>query len=230
MSDNKKEKAKKAARKGDKKRSAELYQYALDELVLRSDGGAVLIAEQYYVEQRNDYNDRYYDPYRYGGFGYRGLRSRFYNPYYSPYGYNNYRDNNYYYNYNDIIVVNIRPNGEIEWTARIPKQQVTSNDGGYFSSYAMSIVRDKFYFVYNDNYKNHDPKRKDNKWYNYNGRNSVITLAEVSKDGAVRINPVYNNREAGITTRPKICKQIGRNQMLIYGEKGRKYRFGNLTF
>lgn len=225
MSDNKRAKAKNAERKGDKKRTAELYQYSLDKLILRSDGGAVLIAEQYFVEERFDNN--YNSPY--GGFGsgrYGFGRSRFNN----PYGFNNYRDNVYYYNYNDIIVVNIKPNGEIEWTARIPKQQETSNDGGYFSSYAMSTVRDKFYFVFNDNAKNYDPNRKNNKFYNYNGRNSVITLAEVSKDGSVVINPIYSNREASITTRPKICQQISRNEMLIYGERGRKYKFGTLEF
>ena len=224
LSDNKRDKAKKADRKGDTKKSPELYQYALDELILRSDGGAVLIAEQYYVEQRYDYNDRY-DPYGYGGF----YRSRFRN---NPYGfgYNNYRDQTYYYNYNDIIVVNIKPTGEIEWTARIPKQQVTTNDGGYFSSYAMSIIKDKFYFVFNDNPKNYDPNDKSDHLHGYNGRNSVITLAAVDKNGGVTMDPIFDNRQAGITTRPKICKQIGRNEMLIYGERGRKYRFGSLKF
>ena len=117
-----------------------------------------------------------------------------------------------------------------EWTARIPKQQITRNDGGYHSSYAMSIVKDKFYFVFNDNFKNYEPKKKADKWYSYTGRNSVITLAEVSKDGEVALNPLFSETDASITTRPKVCKQIGRDEMLIYGERGRKFRFGNLVF
>ena len=228
MTANKVEKARKADKKGDKKKAPELFRYALDELILRSDGGAVLIAEQYYVEERYDnYNDRY-GRYGYGGRfgGFYGSRYRFNN----PYGFNNYRDQVYEYNYNDIIVVNIQPTGEIEWTARIPKQQTTTNDAGYFSSYAMSIVKDKFHFVFNDNPKNYDPNDKSNRLYNYNGRNSVITLATIDKDGGVQMDPIFDNRQAGITTRPKICKQIGRNEMLIYGERGRKYRFGSLKF
>lgn len=228
MSNNKREKAKQANRKGDKKKSPELYQYALDELILRSDGGAVLIAEQYYVERQNNFNDPYFNPYGFGGLGFRS--ARFYNPYFNPYGYGAYRDNSLSYNYNDIIVVNIKPSGEIEWTARIPKQQVTTNDGGYSSSYAMSIVRDKFYFIFNDNFKNYDPNRKDNKFYSYNGRNSVIALAEVSKDGSVSVNPIISGDNAAMTSLPKIGKQISRNEMLVYGEKGRRYRFGNLKF
>ncbi len=213
LSDNKREKASK------KGAGPELYQYALDDLILRSDGGAVLVAEQYYVEQR--YND--YNRYGFGGFGYGGYYNRFNDPY-------NSFNQEYDYYYNDVIVVNIQPNGEIEWTARIPKQQITRNDGGYFSSYAMSIVKDKFYFVFNDNIKNYDPKKKEDKWYSYTGRNSVITLAEINQNGEVAIEPLFGNTEAGVTTRPKVCQQVGRNEMIIYGERGRKYRFGNLVF
>ena len=226
LSDKKRDKAKKASRKGDKKGAPELYQYALDELILRSDGGAVLIAEQYFVERDYDYN---YDRYGYGRFG--GGRfggGRFGGPFNNPYGLNNYREEIYTYNYNDIIVVNIQPTGEIEWAARIPKHQETTNDGGYFSSYAMSVVRDKFHFVFNDNPKNYDPNDKSNRLYSYDGRNAVITLATIDKNGQVDMEPIFDNRQAGITTRPKICKQIGRNEMLIYGERGRKYRFGSL--
>lgn len=53
-SNRRKRKAKKAEEEGDTRRSAELYQYSLNDLILRSDGGAVLVAEQYYVEQRED--------------------------------------------------------------------------------------------------------------------------------------------------------------------------------
>ena len=217
LSEKQTNKAKKAAQKG---KAPELYQYALDDLILRSDGGAVLVAEQYYVERRYNDNSRFG-----GGFGGVGFNrfNRF-----NRFNNTSFNDEYDYY-YNDVIVVNIQPNGEIEWTARVPKQQVTTNDGGYFSSYAMSIVKDKFYFVYNDNYKNFDPSKKG-KFYSFTGRNAVITLAEINKNGAVAINPLFGETDASITTRPKVCKQIGRNEMLIYGERGRNYRFGNLLF
>ena len=217
LSEKQTNKAKKAAQKG---KAPELYQYALDDLILRSDGGAVLVAEQYYVERR--YNDNNGFGGGFGGVGFNRFNrfNRFNNTSFND---------EYDYYYNDVIVVNIQPNGEIEWTARIPKQQVTTNDGGYFSSYAMSIVKDKFYFVYNDNYKNFDPSKKG-KFYSFTGRNAVITLAEINKNGAVAINPLFGETDASITTRPKVCKQIGRNEMLIYGERGRNYRFGNLLF
>jgi hypothetical protein len=217
MSEKNKAKAKNAERNNDRRRAAELYDYSLDELILRSDGGAVLVAEQFYVEREtyNDYASSYYPYYGY------------YNPYY--YSRNNYQTD-YYYNYNDIIVVNIRPTGEIEWAARIPKRQETRNDGGYYLSYAMAIVRDKLFFLFNDNARNYSTKRKENRFYNYNGSESVIVLAEINKNGEVQASPLASNREAGVITRPKMCKQIGRREMAVFGERGRRYRFGSLIF
>lgn len=219
MSEKNKSKAKAAEERNDARRSAELFNYSLDELITRSDGGAVLVAEQFYIEE-----DRYNDfPYGYG-YGYYP---------YSPFSYNRYRNNyqiDYYYNYNDIIVVNIRPTGEIEWAARIPKKQETRNDGGYYSSYAMSIVRDKLFFVYNDNARNFGDNKKSNRLYNYNGDDSVISLAQINMQGKVTTYPLASNRDAGVISRPKMCKQIGKKEMAIFGERGRGYRFGKLKF
>jgi hypothetical protein len=220
MSDRKKKKAEKAEREGNTKKQVELFSYSLDNLVLRSDGGALLIAEQYYVESQRD-NDYY------------GYGSGFYNGYYNPRsGYYNNSLNQIedHYNYNDIIVVNIKPTGEIEWTARIPKRQETVNDGGYYSSYAMSIVKDRIFFVFNDNVKNFQEKKRPETVYYFNGNSSIIALAEVTRDGSVNTYPLFSNKEAGALTIPKICKQSGKNKMTIYGERGQKYRFANITF
>ena len=203
---------KERARKANSRRSPELYRYALNDLILRSDGGAVLIAEQYFVYTVRDNN-------------FNGFYGGYYN-YYNPYFNNNQFD--YYYNYNDIIVVNITPEGEIEWTTRIPKRQETFNDGGYFSSYAMSTVKDKLFFIYNDNARNFDPN--ENRLHNFNGKYSVIAVTQVNKDGTADTYPMFSNRDAGIITRPKICKQLGRRSMIVYGERGRSYKFANLRF
>lgn len=191
--------ASRAEANDDPGREQELYRFSLDELVLRSDGGAVLVAEQYFVFER---------AYR----TWDGLL-RF----------------DYFYNYNDIIVVNIKPDGSIEWATRIPKRQETVNDGGYYSSYAMSIVRDRLYFIFNDNSRNF---RDDGstRLHNFNGRNSIVALAELHKDGQLRMYPLFNNRDADVVTRPKICKQSGSRRMLVYGERGRRYRFAELQF
>ena len=209
-SDNQKRKAKKAALENNDRRAAELSQYSLNELILRSDGGAVLIAEQYYIQRVQ--NNNYYD--YWGRYNYYN-RNRF--------------DEEYLYHYNDIIVVNIRPNGEIQWSARIPKRQETRNDGGYYSSYAMAVVRDKMYFVFNDNGKNFS-KQKQGKRFRFNGSQSIIALAEINKNGSVKTYPLASNRDEGIITRPKVCRQIGKREMVIFGERGKRFKFAELEF
>jgi len=42
--------------------------------------------------------------------------------------------------------------------------------------------------------------------------------------------PLYSNQQAGTITRPKICQQVGQRRMIIYGERGNGYRFGELNF
>lgn len=213
VSDRKKAKYMKAEKEGNTKKKAELYKYDLDELILRNDGGAVLIAEQYYVDEIRDvFDDRFINP----GFANNGL------------GFGGGRTIDYYYNYNEIIVVNIRPNGDIQWTARIPKYQNTVNDGGYFSSYAMSIVRDKIYFVFNDNPKNFDPT--DDRLHDFNGQKSVIALAQVNTKGEIDVQPLFSNKDANVLTRPKVSRQVGKREMIIYGENNRKFRFATLQF
>lgn len=198
LSERKQRRAKRAIEAGDDSAVPELYEFSLDHLVLRSDGGAVLVAEQYYVFQEvyQDWNGRIYT--------------------------------NYTYNYNDIIVVNIRPDGEIEWARRIPKRQVTVNDGGYYSSYAMATTPGGFYFVFNDNPRNFDPS--NDRLYNFNGRGSIVTLTRVAQDGELSSYPLFTNRDADIITRPKICRQIGSRRMIVYGERRKSYRFGRVDF
>lgn len=191
--------AERAEESGNANQQAELDRFALNDLILRSDGGAVIVAEQYFVYQRTY---RMWD----GTLQF-----------------------DEFYNYNDIIVVNIRPDGSMEWSVRIPKRQETVNDGGYYSSYAMAVVRDRLYFIFNDNSRNYTSDN-DNFLYNFNGRNSIITLAEIRKGGELEMYPLFNNRDAGVITRPKICKQTGSRKMIVYGERGRSYRLGELQF
>ncbi len=229
LSDRSKMQAKAAIDRDDKERAPELFDYSLDKLIMRSDGGVILIAEQYFVEERMLNNNMYgYNPYGL----YNSWNSPYYSSWYDPYGYRSNRNNrrsDYYFNYNDIIVVNIQPDGEIAWTTRVPKRQVSVNDGGKYSSYAMSIVADKLYFAYNENPKNLDPNRTKTVAETPD-KYSVVTLAEVARDGSLKRYPMFSNRDKGVVTRPKICRQVGRRDMAVYGESGRTYRFGVLSF
>ena len=208
----------------------ELSRYNLNQLEIRRDGGVVLIAEQFFVKQfrdLNSYNNPYGNPYYYNPryFSYwRYPYSRYYNPFYDP-------EVEVQYNYNDIMVINIRPDGTIQWAKKIPKRQRSKNDGGRNSSYAMSVAKGKMFFVFNDNPKNLHKKSSDLKIHNFTkGKESVVVLVTVNGRGEVTKEPLFQVKDTKTITRPNVCEQIAGDQMIIYSEKNRKATFARLTF
>ncbi len=207
LSNRKRTKAAEAEEKGEVKKQAELRSFSLDHLILRNDGGAVLVGEQYFVDIVNQFDN--FGVNRFGG----GINQT-----------------DYYYNYNDLIVANIKPNGEIDWATRIPKAQETRNDGGYFSSYAMSIVRDKLFFIFNDDSRNYD--NSDDKLYGFTGstRRTLISLAQINRDGSLEMSPLINNEQDNLLFRPKVSRQTGKREMILFGERGKKFKLATLQF
>ncbi|MFN3917923.1 MAG: hypothetical protein ACK4K0_09275 [Flavobacteriales bacterium] len=160
----------KAEKKANKK-SNELYAYRLDDIIWREDGGAILIAEQYYIVERTctttDSQGR--------------MTTR----------------TVYYYNYHNILLINISPEGDIDWLKRIDKRQVTSGNIA-FLSYVFTACKDKMYFIFNDNIKNHDKKTNKNTIYFYKGPNKKLTLiyynnTQHDKNFHSIISSFYNN-------------------------------------
>jgi hypothetical protein len=172
--------SKRRARKG-----RELYRYYLDDIILRSDGGAVLIGEQYYAVSST---------------------------YYTGTGMNRTANTNYTYHYEDIIVININPDASIAWASSIPKDQTASTKA--FSSYAQATAKGKIFFVYNERIS----------------RRSPVMIASVDTRGKVTIKQLFSNRDEGIITRPKLCRQTSKDEMILYGERGKRYKFGKLVF
>jgi hypothetical protein len=175
--------------------AAGLEGYRLRELTLRSDGGIVLVAEQYYQRRTQIPMPRGYD---------QGEA----------------------FVYNDIVVANLGPDGTYSWLRSIPKRQETFDDQGIFSSFVQATVKDRFYFLYNDNRANFQPDKS--RQYNFELRESVISLTEIKRAGEQTTVPLFFNEDAGIVALPRRCRQVGARSILVYGEKGREYRLGLL--
>jgi len=188
-------------KKKKKKKENEIYQLKLKDFIFRDDGGAILVAEQYYVRQVTSTQNR-------GAAG--GMTTT----------------TDYYYHYYDVFVVNINPEGKIEWNNRIRKNQVTRNDGGFYSSYALGVVRDNIYIVFNDHVDNiRSADRNRLKRMTLSKGKSAVAVAKINGSGDVGIEELFTRKMAGTRTLPKLCEQINGNEMLIYGVKGSKYRF-----
>jgi len=95
----------------------------------------------------------------------------------------------------------------------------------------MSVAKGKMFFVFNDNPKNLHKKSNDQRIHNFTkGRESVVVLVTLNGQGEVKKEPLFQVRDTKTITKPKVCEQISRDQMIIYSEKNRKATFARLTF
>lgn len=180
---------KKAINKLEKGKDVGMYNYEMRDLIMRSDGGLILIAEQYrfYV---TSYTSR----------GPNGTMTTTYT---------------YHYVYNNIIVVNIEPDGTISWNVKIPKFQHSTDDGGFASSYLLMIDDENLYFIYNDNIDNLVPNSK--RFYNYElrGKWAITTIARIGSDGAMDRTILSRFTERKMIPIPRYSLQISNNQAYI---------------
>ncbi|HCT29916.1 MAG TPA: hypothetical protein DIW31_04120 [Bacteroidales bacterium] len=197
---------KKVERKLEKGKEVELYEYDLDNIIMREDGGALLYGEQYFVNAVTTTQT-----------GPNGVITTI---------------TNYYYNYNDIIIVSVNPGGDIEWVTKIPKRQVTVNDNGFYSSYYNFLRNDKIYFLFNDNPQNLLEKTNDSKKYkNFSGgKNSVVVLAELDYNGNYTKDALFKSADAEVIIRPKVCSEISKDEVVIFGQRRKTQRFAKIIF
>lgn len=99
----------------------------LRELILRQDGGIILVAERYHEVQRGSAAGR--------GFFRDGMRMIV----------------DYYYD--DVFVVAIKPDGQTQWKTALHKKQYSQDDEGTFSSYFLMRNPDKMRLFFNDEIK-----------------------------------------------------------------------------
>lgn len=187
-----------------KDRAIELYEYDLRDFVLREDGGAVLLAEQYYVTvTRTTSTDA------------NGNTTTSYT---------------YHYHYNDVIIINISPDGKIDWATKIEKYQHSTNDGGYLSSYVLQVDGDLLHLIYNERNRNYFDKeeRKQMKKKDRNARLTVI--ATIDSKGEYKKEILINVSEENTYPVPKFSEQINEKELLMYTRKGKKRKFAIVHF
>ncbi|MFT6851309.1 MAG: hypothetical protein ACJATA_002130 [Sphingobacteriales bacterium] len=98
-----------------------LINYKVKSLIVRGDGGAVLIAESSFISESSTFN--------------------IYSQMYST---------SYTYHNNNVIVFSISPNGKIDWEQVVRKRQISENDGGIYNSFSPFLYKDRLVFLYNE--------------------------------------------------------------------------------
>lgn len=112
-----------------KHKSPSFDNYEVKQLIVKNDGGFVLISEVHFVTTRSNYMP---------GMGYYS--------YYNPYNTSLIHE----YHFNDIMALSYNKDGQRDWVTYVPKEQYSQEDGGAFSSYALLNSGGTLAFLYND--------------------------------------------------------------------------------
>lgn len=197
------EKAKKRAeRKGEE---MEMPEYTLHDIIHRDDGGAVLLAEQYYLVVSTSTMST-------GNGGTTTVTT-------------------YHYYYNDVLVINIDPQGNIEWATKVPKRQHSVNDLGRYSSFAVDVKGSHIYMVFNDTGENLFLKPGDKvKQFSLTGKDALVVLATIDASGNTSREALFSPDRRDVILRPKDCVELSDKTMFIYASRKNDYRFGQIVF
>lgn len=203
------QKAKTEKRKDKKGIEPSLYNFKMRHFSHTNDGGSFGIAEEYYVVVTT-----YRDP-KTGA-----------------------TTTTYTYYYNDLIVFKLDAAGEMVWKKKIQKTQISTNDGGYLSSFVMKQVGEKVYLLFNDNMRNYDPVTK--KFNNsempsamsFSKKNNAIALVQIDlNEGDVTREAMGSKKELGAILIPKVCFPDKDNaSILLYTRLGKKEMVGRINF
>ena len=186
----------------------QLYNYVMRDANILKDGSIVASIEQYYVITHT-----YRDPKT-------GMVST-----------------TYTYYYNDIIVYKVGADGGFDWLKKIDKQQVSSNDNGYLSSYARFVDNGKLCFIFNDNSKNYDERGhflKSDGGYsaNFSKKNNAVAFVEIDLEtGDIERETFLKAKEITAFVVPKLfITDYVNKQLTLYAVYGKKEKFGTLSF
>lgn len=135
---------------------------------------------------------------------------------------------NYSFYFNDIFVIKLTSDGQIQWKIRIPKRQLTRNDNGFYSSFALGILNDKLVFLYNDNPKNKSLKDRQNPYFMKDPARSVVTLVEISLGGRVVKKEMFSNARRPTYFIPRLSYQYNTDNIILYAKRNKKNQFGLL--
>lgn len=179
-----------------------LNDFFIKDIVLKKDGGFILIAEDFYSQSKSSPWDRY--DYLYG--------SPFYSPYYfnnysySPFGYGSMYGNRFYdyrnqqvrYFYNNLLVLSINNSGALDWVTVIHKSQYDDDKDNYLS-YAQVLTGGQIHFLFNE----------------LERRKQLINDQSITSTGDVNRNPPLRSLDKGYEFMPRYAKQVSATEIIV---------------
>ncbi len=175
--------------------------YFLKNVILRKDGGFIVVSESAYTSSRGNtlnrwdylYGSPYWSPTDY----YTWNSPIGYYPWYRSSLYNNNTAMNRYFADN-IAVISFEPSGKMEWSNVIRKTQFDDNTDNYIG-FGLFNTGDQLHFIFNVQEK----------------RTMILSDQSLSPAGQVDRNPTFKNLDKGYDFMPRHAKQVGSRQAIV---------------
>lgn len=184
----------------------QLYNYAIRGIHPLEDGSTIVVAEQFYIFQQNTTDGK-------------GITQTM-----------------YHYYFNDVIAYKIDSVGTFNWIIRMPKEQHSVNDYGYYSSIKTLVTNGKLLCFFNDNRKNYDEFRNYEGFYRpisfpVRKKSYALALGEVDIETGAVTRSVFNEyaESDGFVVLRLSPIDYHHHQILFYAQ-GRRDRFGLMQF
>lgn len=199
------ERAKKKAKKKEAKgKEMEMHSYTIDDIIEHEDGTVTMIAEEFYIYTTTTTDQ------------------------------NGATRTVTHYIYGNIIMVKYDKDGAVDWMELIPKNQ-HSTDGGYYSGYAMmQLSNGNIVLVFNDDPRN-SFYEQSGMFYTWNSvrkstKRTDVVFYEITEEGEAQRHIIYKGGEEEVFSRPFVSLEVGKNQMVILGQKKKQTKFVKLIF
>ena len=168
-------------------------------MIMRRDGGFLLIAESMYTTSRGSAFNRW----NYMGWNnpWMNPMNYYYSPFYSPWNspWNRYGSGQATrYHAENILVISFDGNGNIEWSNVIPKSQFDDEGDALISHYIMN-TGSELHFLFNQ----------------YERRTLLLSDQSIGPDGKITRYPTLKNLDRGYEFMPRFGKQIAARTVVM---------------
>jgi hypothetical protein len=112
------------------------------------------------------------------------------------------------------MVLCIAPEGTQDWAKVLRKKQVSEDDDGFFSSYALHIRGGELFIIYNE-----DIYQKAN-----------VATYRIDPKGETKRSVAFNSGDEDVLVVPRLGKQVSSNEIIMPSFRKNTLRLVKLTY
>lgn len=190
--------------------------YFIKNIIIKKDGGFIMITESMYTTSRGGAFNRW--DYNYWNNPWISPMDYYWSPYYNPWGspWNRWGGGGSgatRYHAENIMILSFDKDGMVEWTNVIPKSQFDDDNDGLISNGIMN-TGGELHFLFNL----------------YEKRTLILNDQSIGPDGKITRHPTLKNLDRGVEFMPRLSKQISARTLIVPCQYRNYLTFARIEF